>query len=154
MLWVPLQHHYQRFMEKKGAVAQDAMYAAMGQVIDEQQAAIAIPRRFQTVMRDIWMLQERLTRREGKKAFRLVTHPKFRAGYDFLLLRADTAEVDKETLSALAKWWTDFQQVPAQTQNHMVKAVNSGRTTKKRSYRRRKSRVQVTNEYRVYWFRE
>ncbi|SET72183.1 polynucleotide adenylyltransferase PcnB [Thalassotalea agarivorans] len=138
MLWVPLQHHYQRFMEKKGAVAQDAMYAAMGQVIDEQQAAIAIPRRFQTVMRDIWMLQERLTRREGKKAFRLVTHPKFRAGYDFLLLRADTAEVDKETLSALAKWWTDFQQVPAQTQNHMVKAVNSGRTTKKRSYRRRK----------------
>jgi poly(A) polymerase len=55
-------------------------------------------------MREIWMMQPRFERRSGTAPFALVDQPRFRAGYDFLRLRADAGEVDGE----LADWWEDF----------------------------------------------
>ena len=82
-------------------------------------------------MREIWNLQPRLERRAGKRAFRLLDHPRFRAAYDFLLLRSDVGEVDRE----LADWWTEFQEVGEGEQRAMVNKLSGG---KKKSRRRRR----------------
>ncbi|MEY4769027.1 MAG: Poly(A) polymerase, partial [Pseudomonadota bacterium] len=66
---------------------------------------IAIPKQFTQAMRDIWLLQLRLPHRNGIKPYRLLTHPRFRAAYDFLLLRSEAGEVEPK----LAQWWTEFQ---------------------------------------------
>ena len=67
---------------------------------------VALPKRFSLPMRELIMLQTRFERRSGRRALRLLEHPRFRAAYDFLLLRADAGEVDRE----LADWWTDLQE--------------------------------------------
>jgi poly(A) polymerase len=78
------------------------------QVMDEQAKHVAIPRRFGMVMQEIWMLQPRFEDRAKKRVFRLLAHPRFRAAYDFLLLRApESAEV-----RALGEWWMRAQALP------------------------------------------
>ncbi len=65
----------------------DAFMLAINEVLDNQVRIIAVPRRFTTDVRDIWALQQRLTRRQGRHPERAMEHPKFRAAFDFLLLR-------------------------------------------------------------------
>ena len=55
-----------------------------------------MPKRFSFPMREIWLLQPRLERRRGKAPYRLLEHPRFRAAYDFLLLRSEAGEAPKE----------------------------------------------------------
>jgi poly(A) polymerase len=74
-------------------------------VLRTQQSRIAIPRRFGVPMRELLMLQPRFNRRSGVKSLSILQHPRFRAAYDFLLLRAEAGVADPE----LAKWWTDIQ---------------------------------------------
>lgn len=105
LLWGPVETRTQQFMHEGGLNYYDAFLLAMDEVLGRQVKSVAIPRRFSSVVRDIWMLQDRLTKRSGKRPHRLLEHPKFRAGYDFLLLRA---ELDPR-LKELADWWTDFQ---------------------------------------------
>src|SRR5699024_9738013 len=69
---------------------------------------VSIPKRFSQPMREIWQLQPRFDKRRGKQPQRLMAHPRFRAAYDFLLLRAETGEVEAE----LGQWWTDIQDDP------------------------------------------
>jgi poly(A) polymerase len=83
-----------------------------------QQSRISIPRRFAIPMRELLMLQPRFNRRSGVKALSLLQHPRFRAAFDFLLLRAQAGVADPE----LAKWWTDIQVLP---QEERVKLVQS-----------------------------
>lgn len=66
---------------------------------------IAVPKRFSLPMRELVMLQARFERRSGRRALRLLEHPRFRAAYDFLMLRAEAGEASRE----LADWWTDIQ---------------------------------------------
>jgi poly(A) polymerase len=61
-------------------------------------------------MREIWSLQPRFERRSGKRALRLLSHPRFRAAYDVMLLRAEAGEVGAE----LAHWWTQLQHSPVE----------------------------------------
>ena len=68
---------------------------------------IAIPKRFSIPMRELVMLQSRFERRSGRRALRLLEHPRFRAAYDFLLLRAAAGEIDAE----VAAWWTRLQEM-------------------------------------------
>jgi poly(A) polymerase len=72
-------------------------------VIEAQTEKLAIHRRFSSDMREIWGLQLRLEKR-GRSAIKLLEHPRFRAGYDFLLLRCESGELDAE----IGQWWTDF----------------------------------------------
>jgi hypothetical protein len=74
-------------------------------VLKAQQSRVAIPRRFAMPMRELLMLQPRFNRRSGVKSLSLLQHPRFRAAYDFLLLRAQVGVADPE----LAKWWTEIQ---------------------------------------------
>jgi poly(A) polymerase len=66
---------------------------------------LAITRRIAGDIKDIWALQPRFEKRAGKTPYRLIELPRFRAGYDFLVLRAQSGEIDME----IADWWHDFQ---------------------------------------------
>jgi len=77
----------------------------MEQVIQTQVEMLAIPRRYTATMKEIWGLQPRFALRAGKRPFGLLAHPRFRAGFDFLLLRCESGELDTE----LGQWWEKFQ---------------------------------------------
>jgi poly(A) polymerase len=87
-------------------------------VLKAQQARVAIPRRFGVPMRELLMLQPRFNRRSGVKSLSLLQHPRFRAAYDFLMLRAQVGVADPE----LAKWWTDIQVLPQEERVALVQA--------------------------------
>ena len=87
-------------------------------VLRAQQSRVAIPRRFAVPMRELLMLQPRFNRRSGLKSLSLLQHPRFRAAYDFLLLRAQVGVADPE----LAKWWTDIQVLPHDERVSLVQA--------------------------------
>ncbi|MFN3629090.1 MAG: polynucleotide adenylyltransferase PcnB [Casimicrobiaceae bacterium] len=81
-----------------------ALHTAMEQVLDEQRETITLPQRFAGITREIWLMQPRFEVRTNSSALRMVEQPRFRAAYDFLLLRAAAGECDQE----LADWWTQF----------------------------------------------
>jgi poly(A) polymerase len=87
-------------------------------VLRAQQSRVAIPRRFSIPMRELLMLQPRFNRRSGVKSLSLMQHPRFRAAYDFLLLRAQVGVADPE----LAQWWTDIQLLPQEKRVELVQA--------------------------------
>lgn len=137
MLWYSLQSYIEQIKASSQLSPQDVFFAALSEIMPEQQRSIAIPKRFQSVMKDIWILQEKLARREGKKAFKTLEHPKFRAGYDFLLLRAQI-ETNNTDLTELAKWWTDFQDISHDAQQQMIKGIKSSPNTKRRTPKKRR----------------
>lgn len=135
LLWYPLEEHAEQLQAESGLNANDAFNIATGEVIQRQVQRIMIPKRFSTVMRDIWMLQQRLPRRFGRRAFQMLSHPKFRAGYDFLLVRG---QVEGGRVLELADWWTEFQQADNNQQKAMLTALRQKEGGKPKG-RRRKS---------------
>jgi len=93
-----------------------ALHQAMDQALDTQRETLAIPRRYDVTMKEIWSLQPRFTQRGGQRPYRLLEHPRFRAAYDFLLMRAESGEVEAE----LPQWWTDFQEVDDEERKRML----------------------------------
>ncbi|MGD2111897.1 MAG: polynucleotide adenylyltransferase PcnB [Gammaproteobacteria bacterium] len=130
-LWQPVRERA-RQLEAEGQHPAQAMQHAGSQIIAEQAAVMAMPRRFSLPMREIWTLQLRLARKGGNRSSRALAHPRFRAAYDFLLLRAQAGEVPE----ALARWWTEFQE------QHPTEAAREGTqaTPPKRRRRRRPRR--------------
>ena len=114
---------------RQAEAAAHALQHAGAQIIAEQAAVMATPRRFSLPMREIWMLQLRLEVKGGRRSMRVLGHPRFRAAYDFLLLRAQAGEVPEE----LGTWWTEFQQENAQPGEQPA-------TRKRPRKRRRRSR--------------
>ncbi|WP_221932937.1 polynucleotide adenylyltransferase PcnB [Thalassotalea sp. PS06] len=133
VLWYEIEQQSQQLQKKSGMPPQDAFFVAMNQVLSEQQRSIAIPKRFQLPMKDIFALQHRLTRREGSRAFKTLEHPRFRAGYDFLLYRG---MVEGGELEELANWWTSFQDASPDTKQQMIKSFKTSRK-RRRSPRKR-----------------
>jgi poly(A) polymerase len=109
-----------------------AMHEAMDQVLSVQAEKIAIPRRFGTDMKEIWLLQWRFDQRSGKRPYRVLESPKFRAGYDFLILRCESGEVDAE----LGQWWTRFQDASDAEREEMISGVAQVPGAKRRRRRR------------------
>ena len=91
---------------------------ACDKVLRAQQSRVSIPRRFAVPMRELLMLQPRFSRRSGVKSLSILQHPRFRAAYDFLLLRAQAGVADPE----LAQWWTDVQLLPHDERVALVQA--------------------------------
>jgi len=136
LLWHEVLAAWKR-IEAGGVRSIPALYQAMDQVLDAQTDKLSIPRRFTSTMKEIWALQPRLEQRSGKRAFALLTHPRFRAGYDFMLLRAESGEVSME----LANWWTRFQDAETEERNAMLVP---DATPKKRPRRRRRGQTEGT----------
>ena len=104
LLWPALPARVAQLQER-GMPPIPAMQEAAHELISEQCQRTAVPKRFTIPIREIWDMQERLPRRQGKRADLLLENPRFRAGYDFLLLRESAGE---ET-GGLGDWWTDYQ---------------------------------------------
>ena len=114
------------------SVAQ-ALTATGGDIVSEQVDLVAIPRRFSTPMREIWQLQPRFERRRGKRPMRLLEHPRFRAAYDFLLLRVAAGDAEQE----LADWWTEFQEANPVERKVAADNAPAGREGRRRRRGRR-----------------
>lgn len=84
----------------------EALQEATQAATMDQLQTTSIPKRFSIPMREIWSLQDRLHLNEGKRAAKLRSHPRFRAAYDFILLR----EQSGEQLDDLGSWWTKYQE--------------------------------------------
>ncbi len=127
-LWEPIQD----MAEKKIANGEHSTFAyqeAADEVLNRQVKSIAIPKRISQSMREVWQLQARLTQCKGVKPFRVLAHPRFRAAYDFLVLRAQTGGASPE----LAAWWTQFQEVDELTQKKMTRSGSLNQRNKKYS---------------------
>ncbi len=135
LLWEPMRLRA-RELHDQGATPLEASQLAGNQVTAEQVQVSSLPKRFSLPMREIWNLQVRFERRRGKAPYRLLEHPRFRAAYDFLLLRTETGEQTAE----LAEWWTEFQTLNAEQRDKLVAPA----ATKKR--RRRPRRRKPANQ--------
>ncbi|MEB2336265.1 MAG: polynucleotide adenylyltransferase PcnB [Burkholderiales bacterium] len=108
LLWQQVRVRWQAGVAR-GEHSIPALGAAIDSVLDEQAERIAIQRRFIADMREIWMTQARFERRIGRSPHTLVAHPRFRAAWDFLLLRCQSGEAPAE----LADWWRAFAEADA-----------------------------------------
>ncbi|MEJ2609054.1 MAG: polynucleotide adenylyltransferase PcnB [Candidatus Thiodiazotropha sp.] len=133
LLWEPVRLKAEN-LQAQGVHPVEALQTAASDVLSKQIQSVSIPKRFSYPMRDIWQLQPRFLQRQGKRPQRLLTHPKFRAAYDFLLLRAEAGEVKLE----LADWWTLFQDSSGQEKQAMVEQEGRGSGSRSRRRRRRK----------------
>jgi poly(A) polymerase len=104
LLWGGVRERAERAIAG-GVDAIEAWGNAADAVIQEQSARVAIPRRFSLVMEEIWALQPRFEQRMKKRVIRLLSHPRFRAAYDFLVVRAEA----EPALAELARWWEQAQ---------------------------------------------
>jgi poly(A) polymerase len=122
--------------KERGERPLPALFDAMDKVLEAQAARIAIPRRFEATIKEIWSLQPRFEQRAGSRPTRLLEHPRFRAAYDFLVLRAQSGEARQD----LVDWWTHFQQASPEEREAMLKpeeAPKKRRRTRSRSRKRR-----------------
>ena len=110
-LWHPILEQAKKIRAEEKSSQIEALLDACDELVAEQQTHTSYPRRFSTPMKDVLVMQLRFEKRRGARAHRLLNHGRFRAAYDFLLLRAACGEVDQE----LADWWTNVQTLaPAQ----------------------------------------
>ena len=135
LLWEPVR---QRAVELEGE-GQDpfpAMEQASFEIVTAEVGRVALPKRFSLPMREVWMLQHRFLQRGGRRPYRLLQHPRFRAAFDFLSLRAQAGEVDED----LARWWEQFQEVDAGSRERLIAQVAGGDDGPRKRRRRRGSR--------------
>ncbi|MCB1664146.1 MAG: polynucleotide adenylyltransferase PcnB [Pseudomonadales bacterium] len=132
LLWPPLQQALRKHGGDNPGITEQQDMA--NRVILDQLRITAIPKRFSIATREIWELQLRLQTRTRRAVESVYAHPRFRAAYDFLLLREDAGE----ELDGLGQWWTDFQNGDKNQQEQMLAGLGKGQTGKRR--RRRKPR--------------
>jgi poly(A) polymerase len=144
LLWHEVYLGWQN-QQQTGKPLIPALNDAIDEVLASQREVFAIQRRFETDMREIWSLQPRFERRVGKMPYRLLESPRFRAGYDFLCLRAQADEVP----NSLANWWEKFQSVDLPQKEELLASAknetplnSSGSPGKSRRRRRRSPKQQ------------
>ncbi|SFH61851.1 poly(A) polymerase [Modicisalibacter xianhensis] len=137
LLWPGVHLRCQR-LHAEGMPPIPAQQTASHQAVSRQLQHTSIPKRFSLPMRDIWDLQQRLPKRRGKRAFQTREHPRFRAAFDFLLLREAAGEIP----SGLGAWWEAFQQADEHEQRRLLGKIDSDPAgqpdTRKRRPRRRR----------------
>ncbi len=110
-----------------------ALFQAMDEVLDVQAEKLAITRRVAGDIKDIWSVQPRFEQRSGKRPYALLEQPRFKASLDFLLLRAESGEVDAE----LAEWWSDFLDADGETRAAMLLPQKPDEKKKRRRRKRK-----------------
>jgi poly(A) polymerase len=118
----------------RGEPSQPALFDAMSEVLDQQAEKLAITRKISADIKEIWALQPRFDRRSGKAPFRLLEQPRFRAGYDFLRLRAQSGEIPME----VPEWWERFADAHPEERGDMLQPEQKDAAARKRRRRRRK----------------
>ena len=135
LLWEPVRRMAEELLAENPDLSRlNALQAASARMVAQQAQRTAVPKRFSIPMREIWTLQARLQHTSGKRPLRLLTHPRFRAAYDFLLLRAEAGEEKQE----LAEWWTRFQLMESAEQQRAAQAGAPAEGGRRRRPRRRR----------------
>jgi len=106
------------------------------EVLGRESQRVMIPRRVSTVVVEIWDLQSRLEARRPRTIQRMLENRRFRAAYDFLLLRSEAGEVSSE----LGQWWTEIQECDEVRRHAMIKGLEGGKAPGKRRRRSRRAR--------------
>jgi poly(A) polymerase len=118
-----------------------ALFQAMDAVLDIQTDKLAIPRRFTAVMKEIWASQPRFEQRSGRRPFGLMAHERFRAGFDFLVLRTASGEAPEE----LSQWWEKFQHAGEGERESMLLAPQPEDHRRRRRRRRGRAALPPPN---------
>ncbi|MEO8847898.1 MAG: polynucleotide adenylyltransferase PcnB [Casimicrobiaceae bacterium] len=132
LLWHEVLVHWKAAKEK-GEKPLPALFDAMDHVLNAQAQRIAIPRRFEATIKEIWSLQPRFEQRAGSRPARLAEHPRFRAAYDFLAIRGESGEVP----AALVDWWTHFQDAGDAERDAMLRPDEAPAAAKRKRSRSR-----------------
>ena len=145
LLW-PMTHRIFEEHIARGQGQIPAMIAAGQEVLHQQCERLAIQNRFVEDILTIWVLQVKLLRRSSVRAtFGLLNIPKFRAGYDFMLLRSILGLVDKE----IVDWWTEFQEADEDRRHEMVQKqaeLNAQARKVKRGEVKKPSKAQIKKQ--------
>ncbi len=146
LLWTQVEERWAQY-RANGEYPIPALVAAASDILDAQTEKLAIQRRIASDMKDIWLMQPRLERRTGKSPYRLLESDRFRAAYDFLLIRCESGELDPE----IGQWWTRFidasgedRQRMIEEQTRLLSETSSGQKRHRRSRRRRKTVTTTT----------
>lgn len=145
MLWEPVQMSAKKKITQ-GEAEYVAYQDAANEVIARQVKSTAFPRHISLAMREVWAMQPKFNTRVGSKPSRLLMHPRFRAAYDFLLLRAETGGADPE----LAEWWDRYQNASENEQRKMTqpsRRSQNGKPGRKRSRRRKPNSSEPKTEF-------
>lgn len=126
-LWWPVLSQKASYQEQ-GYSPAEAMQRAIAKVISNQVQQISIPKRFTQFMREVWLMQHRLESRRGKHLLKLLEHPRFRAAYDFLVLRHQVGEINNDA----SKWWTDIQTAKPKDKEQMIHKLRPQRRKRPR----------------------
>lgn len=129
-MWGPIEVQARKLQKDKNMGWRQALFQASDAVLGEQQSYVTVPRRIMYPIRDMVVMQDRFVQRRAGQAAKLASHPRFRAAYDLLVLRAAGGLEDQE----LADWWTEYQADPAN-----ATPPASHRPPRKRRRRRRRN---------------
>jgi poly(A) polymerase len=130
LLWGQVERNLKKF-EQDGQPTIPALHEAMHQALDLQRDTLAIPKRFDATMKELWLMQPRFLQRGGHRPYRLLEHPRFRAAYDFFALRAASANAPQEA----ARWWEEFQDASPDRRERMLVTDEAGPKKKRRRRR-------------------
>ena len=109
--------------KENGGLNLRKFFRSMDKTIREQQVLTAVPRKFHGYIKDIWSLQLKLETRLGHQPYKILNHPRFRAAYDFLLLREEASE----DTQGIGDWWTHFQKVNRPAKIELLKKLRESR---------------------------
>ncbi|MDR1529126.1 MAG: polynucleotide adenylyltransferase PcnB [Burkholderiales bacterium] len=133
LLW-PMVTRERDVLLAAGGKPLPALLEAIDTVFERYAHKLAMPRRFQTMIRDIWVSQPRFEQRSGQRPYRLFGQPKFRAAYDFMLMRGENGEVPEE----LCRWWTLFQDADEEGRQLLIHQLAKTTDDKRSRHRRRR----------------
>ncbi len=133
LLWAPIKKHFEK-LHSKGMPPIPAMQQAVEDIVRAQQSHISVPRRTTIPMKEMLALQTRFNMRKGVRSLRFLHHPRFRAAYDFMLLRASSGGFEADA----AQWWTDIQLADDKTQREMAQVGLGARSGKRKRRPRRR----------------
>jgi len=140
-LWAPVKERAEKLRAKEKMSVSQSLSLASYEIASLQQSRVSIPRRFTTPMREMLAMQPRFDIKRGKRGLKLLEHRRFRAAYDFMMLRSRCGDFDPE----LAKFWTDVQtQDKAQRAVSFELGANPASSKRRRPRKRRKPQAQST----------
>jgi poly(A) polymerase len=139
-LWPKVMQHWA--YQKENMPPVPALSKAANLTLDVQVKSTAIPRRFSTAIKEVWDLQIRLEKRNGRKAYQAMEHPRFRAAYDFILLREQAGE----NLNGLGDWWTQFQSSDDNAKKDMADKTPGTKKPKRRYYKSNSNKAKNGNK--------
>jgi poly(A) polymerase len=139
LLWEPVRSRAEKLIAE-GADPAVAWTAAVDRIMNQQASRVAIPKRFSYAMEEIWSMQPRFEQRQKKRVMRLLAHPRFRAAYDFLVIRSH----EEPELKEQVEWWTEAQELDGEHLSQRLTSTSvsrvDGEPAKKRKRSRRRKR--------------